>query len=408
MTGVFLAFDIILFYVFFELTLVPLFFLIGIWGGPERRYAARKFFIYTLAGSVVTFLGLLAVVMVCWNRPAPNTPPTLTFSIPELVQIFNANLRSADGIAADRAFYQSFQFWVFLAMTAGFAIKVPLFPVHTWLPLAHVEAPTAGSVLLAGVLLKMGTYGFMRLCLPLAPDASIAYGVPLLGSLAVVGIIYGALCAKAQDDIKKLVAYSSVSHLGFCILGMFALNSAGLTGSLMQMINHGLSTGALFLLVGMIYERYHTRLIADYSGLGAKLKAITFCMVFISLSSVGLPGLNGFVGEALVFFGMFETRSVLAVLGTAGIILGAWYLITMLRDVFFGELKEPHHDGGDVSDIKPREIAALAPIMALCLLLGVYPQPVLDSMKSDVGVVAKILKDRQNVAAQSQLAQRDD
>jgi NADH-quinone oxidoreductase subunit M len=293
-------------------------------------------------------------------------------------------------------------------MTAGFAIKVPLFPVHTWLPLAHVEAPTAGSVLLAGVLLKMGTYGFMRLCLPLAPDASIAYGVPLLGSLAVVGIIYGALCAKAQDDIKKLVAYSSVSHLGFCILGMFALNSAGLTGSLMQMINHGLSTGALFLLVGMIYERYHTRLIADYSGLGAKLKAITFCMVFISLSSVGLPGLNGFVGEALVFFGMFETRSVLAVLGTAGIILGAWYLITMLRDVFFGELKEPHHDGGDVSDIKPREIAALAPIMALCLLLGVYPQPVLDSMKSDVGVVAKILKDRQNVAAQSQLAQRDD
>src|SRR5260370_1219195 len=236
----------------------------------------------------------------------------------------------------------------------------------------------------------------MRLCLPLAPDASIALGVPVIGALSVIGIIYGAMCAKAQDDIKKLVAYSSVSHLGFCTLGMFALNSAGLTGSLMQMINHGLSTGALFLIVGMIYERYHTRLIAEYGGLGAKLKSITFCMVFISLSSVGLPGLNGFVGEALVFFGMFETRKRLAVLGTAGIILGAWYLITMLRQVFFGELKEPHHDRPEVKDLTPREIATLAPIMALCLLLGVYPQPILDSVKPDIDVVAKILKDRRD------------
>ncbi len=395
MTGVFLAFDIILFYVFFELTLVPLFFLIGIWGGPERRYAARKFFIYTLAGSVVTFLGLLAVVMVCYHK---STPHTLTFSIPELVAQFNSLVRNADNVgnAAEQTFYQSFQCWVFLAMMAGFAIKVPLFPVHTWLPLAHVEAPTAGSVLLAGVLLKMGTYGFLRLCLPLAPDASITIGVPLIGTLSVIGIIYGALCAKAQDDIKKLVAYSSVSHLGFCTLGLFALNSAGLTGSLMQMINHGLSTGALFLLVGMIYERYHTRMIADYGGLGSKLKSITFCMVFISLSSVGLPGLNGFVGESLVFFGMFETRKVLAVLGTAGIILGAWYLMTMLRQVFFGDLKEPHTEGHEVQDISPREIATLAPIMALCLLLGVYPQPVLDSMKPDIDVVANILRERQD------------
>ncbi|MBI3821680.1 MAG: NADH-quinone oxidoreductase subunit M [Planctomycetes bacterium] len=360
LTGVFLAFDIILFYVFFELTLVPLFFLIGIWGGPERRYAARKFFIYTLAGSVVTLLGLLAVVAVCYHKTGDHV---LTFSIPELVTIFNNLLRSAEA-TGDRAFFQSFQFWVFLAMMTGFAIKVPLFPVHTWLPLAHVEAPTAGSVLLAGVLLKMGTYGFLRLCLPLAPDASITIGVPLIGALSVVGIIYGALCARAQDDIKKLVAYSSVSHLGFCTLGMFALNSTGLTGSLMQMINHGLSTGALFLIVGMIYERYHTRMMGDYSGLGAKLKGITFCMVFISLSSVGLPGLNGFVGEALVFFGMFETGKVLAILGTAGIILGAWYLMTMLRQVFFGELKEPHVEGHEVRDITPREIAALAPIMA--------------------------------------------
>jgi NADH-quinone oxidoreductase subunit M len=392
--GVFLAFDIILFYVFFELTLVPLFFLIGIWGGPERRYAARKFFIYTLAGSLITLIGLLAVVVVVYQKSSPHV---LTFSIPDLVATFNANLKAAVG--EERAFYETFQFWVFLALMAGFAIKVPLFPVHTWLPLAHVEAPTAGSVLLAGVLLKMGTYGFMRLSLPLTPDAAIAIGVPVIGVLSVLAIIYGALCAKAQDDIKKLVAYSSVSHLGFCTLGMFALNSAGLTGSLMQMINHGLSTGALFLIVGMLYERYHTRMIAEYGGLGSKLKVITFCMVFISLSSVGLPGLNGFVGEALVFFGMFETRKVLAILGTAGIILGAWYLITMLRQVFFGELKEPHHEGHEISDITPREIGTLAPIMALCLLIGVYPQPILDSVKPDIDVVAEILKDRKKTLA---------
>jgi NADH-quinone oxidoreductase subunit M len=400
LVGVFLSFDIILFYVFFEMTLVPLFFLIGIWGGPERRYAARKFFIYTLAGSLITFLGLIAVVMVCYYK---SDAKVLTFSIPELVMQFNTLLTNAHNVGNKNEieFFQSFQFWVFLAMMAGFAIKVPLFPVHTWLPLAHVEAPTAGSVLLAGVLLKMGTYGFMRLCLPLAPDASIQYGVPLIGTLSVIGIIYGALCAKAQDDIKKLVAYSSVSHLGFCTLGMFALNSTGLTGSLMQMINHGLSTGALFLIVGMLYERYHTRLIADYGGLGSKLKLITFCMVFICLSSVGLPGLNGFVGESLVFFGMFETRSgsVLAVVGTAGIILGAWYLMTLLRDVFFGELKEPSHDGHAIEDITPREIATLAPIMALCLLLGVYPQPILDSVKPDIDVVANILKGRKEALA---------
>jgi NADH-quinone oxidoreductase subunit M len=409
LVGVFLAFDIILFYVFFELTLLPLFFLIGIWGGPERRYAARKFFIYTLAGSLITFLGILAVVMLCYYRTGATS---LTFSIPDLVAQFNVLLTNAHNVAAsgdprdleNYQFYQSFQFWVFLALMVGFAIKVPLFPVHTWLPLAHVEAPTAGSVLLAGVLLKMGTYGFLRLSLPLAPDAAIQYGVPLIGTLSVIAIIYGAYCAKGQDDIKKLVAYSSVSHLGFCTLGLFALNSAGLTGSLMQMINHGLSTGALFLIVGMLYERYHTRRIDDYGGLGTKLKLLTFCMVFISLSSVGLPGLNGFVGEALVFFGMFETRAVLAVLGTAGIILGAWYLITLLRDVFFGELKEPAHEG-QAPDIVPREIGALAPIMILCLVLGVYPQPVLDSVKPDIDVVSKILQDRRESLAKMDKAE---
>jgi len=321
------------------------------------------------------------------------------------VRIVNVNLQ--DPAPAARAFWQSFQFWVFLAMFAGFAIKVPLFPLHTWLPLAHVEAPTAGSVILAGVLLKMGTYGFLRLALPLTPDACISVGLPLVGVLSVIGIIYGALCALAQDDFKKLVAYSSVSHLGFCMLGMFALNSAGLTGSLLQMINHGLSTGGLFLLVGMLYERYHTRRIADYGGMGTKLKLLSFCMVFICLSSIGLPGLNGFVGETLVFFGMFDVRPVLAIVGTAGILLGAWYLMTLLKSVFFGPLKEPEHEGhGLIFDLNGREIATLAPIMALCLFLGLYPQPVIDVAKVDLDVVADIIKARQKMTIeQSPLAE---
>jgi NADH-quinone oxidoreductase subunit M len=394
MLGVFLAFDIILFYVFFELTLVPLFFLIGIWGGPERRHAARKFFIYTLAGSLITLLGVLAVVLVCYHQH-PQHPVTL--SIPELVRLVNGSLNAQAVI--DPVFWQLFQVWVFLALAAGFAVKVPLFPLHTWLPLAHVEAPTAGSVLLAGVLLKIGAYGFLRLCLPLAPDACISVGLPLIGTLAVVGIIYGALCALAQDDIKKLVAYSSVSHLGFCMLGMFALTTAGITGSLLQMINHGLSTGALFLLVGMLYERYHTRKIADYGGMGARLGLLATVFVFISLSSIGLPGLNGFVGETLCFFGMFEVNRALAVVGTSGIVLGAWYLLTLVRRVFFGPLREPEAEGhGPVGDLNVREWAALGPIMVLCVVLGVYPQPVIDAARPDIEVVSDILKARRDNA----------
>jgi NADH-quinone oxidoreductase subunit M len=392
MLGVFLSFDIILFYVFFELTLVPLFFLIGIWGGPERRYAARKFFLYTLVGSLVTLLGLLAVVVAVYHESG-----RLTFSIPELVE--RANALYAGGQ------WGRFQFWLFLGMIAGFAIKVPLFPVHTWLPLAHTEAPTAGSVLLAGVLLKLGTYGFLRLALPLAPEAAWTVGVPLIGTLSVIAISYGAFCARAQDDIKKLVAYSSVSHLGFCTLGLFALNVAGLTGGLLQMINHGLSTGALFLLVGMLYERYHTRRIADYGGMAARLGWLSAAFVFVSLSSVGLPGLNGFIGEALVFFGMFDLQPGYAILGTAGIILGAWYLFTMLLRVFFGTLKEPEHDGHEVHDLNGREVATLAPILALCLLLGVYPQPVIESMKPDVQVVANILENARPTVAPQPIAQ---
>jgi NADH-quinone oxidoreductase subunit M len=391
MLGVFVSFDIVLFYIFFELTLVPLFFLIGIWGGPERRHASRKFFIYTLAGSLITLLGLLAVVVVVAQRSEAHR---FIFSIPDLI----AEMQHLQTPGVEREFWSSFQFWVFLAMMAGFAIKVPLFPVHTWLPLAHTEAPTAGSVLLAGVLLKLGTYGFLRLTLPLAPEAAWSVGLPLIGTLSVIAISYGAFCARAQDDIKKLVAYSSVSHLGFCTLGLFALNAAGLTGGLLQMINHGLSTGALFLLVGMLYERYHTRQMSDYSGMASRLGWLAAAFVFISLSSVGLPGLNGFIGEALVFFGMFDVRPGYAIFGSAGIILGAWYLFTMLRGVFFGALKEPAHDADHpIADLNSREIATLGPILILCLVLGVYPQPVIDSMKPDVQIVANILQGARNL-----------
>jgi NADH-quinone oxidoreductase subunit M len=414
MVGVFVAFDIILFYVFFELSLVPLFFLIGIWGGPQRQYAARKFFIYTLAGSLLTLLGVIGIAVIV---PQMDSGKKLTFAIPELVanvDTLNSELpkdvRALEAVPADANtkalldaahdrldYWRRVQLWVFVAMMCGFAIKVPMVPVHTWLPLAHVEAPTAGSVLLAGVLLKIGVYGFLRLCVPLAPDVSLSFGTPVLGSLAVVGILYGAFCALAQDDVKKLVAYSSVSHLGYCMLGLFALNEVGLTGSLLQMINHGLSTGALFLLVGMLYERYHTRKMADYGGMGARLHLLAAFMVFIAMSSAGLPGLNGFLGEWLVLSGMYDFQGyevsgvLLASLAACGVVLGAWYLLTMLRQVFFGPLKEPRHDGhGPIADLNGRELAAIVPIAVLCLALGVYPKPFFDTVRPDIAVVARI------------------
>ncbi len=374
LVGVFCAFDLVLFYVFFEFTLIPLFFLIAIWGGPQRRYAAVKFFLYTLAGSMITLIGLVSLVLTVSGQGL-STP----CSIPALAAWLQAHPLPAQT-----------QTILFLALAAGFLVKVPVFPFHTWLPLAHVEAPTAGSVLLAGVLLKLGTYGFLRLCLPFFPAACQTVGLPLIGVLSVIGIIYGSLCALAQRDIKKLVAYSSVAHLGFCMLGLFALNAEGITGSVLQMINHGLSTGALFLLVGMIYERYHTRQLDDLGGLATRLPLLACGLVFISMSSIGLPGLNGFIGEVLSLAGMFQRHPLYAVLGATGVVLGAWYLLSMLQHAFFGPLKEPQHGEEHVTDINLRELLALGPIAVLCLWIGVHPAQVLELFKPEVVAVVSV------------------
>ena len=395
--GVFAAQDIILFYVFFEFTLIPLFFMVGIWGGNDRRWAARKFFIYTLAGSVLTFLGLLAIVL-SYSWMSGRTE--LTFSIPVLTNGISHLLATS---SEAQAYWGSVSPWIFLALFAGFAIKVPLFPFHTWLPLAHVEAPTAGSVLLAGVLLKIGSYGFLRFALPLVPEACFLF-FNLIGILSVVGIIYGALLALAQDDIKKLVAYSSVSHMGYCLLGLFALNGVGITGGLLQMINHGLSTGALFAIVGMLYERYHTRDIDAYRGMARKYPVMTFFLLVVVFSSIGLPGLNGFTGEILSLMGMFRSSPLFAVLSLSGIILGAWYMLYLVQRTFFGKLREPaledhggagHHAHGGahaaLHDLNARELFALVPVVALIVWIGVAPQFFISRMEPSISQVVEQL-----------------
>ncbi len=378
--GVFCSFDLLLFYVFFEFTLIPLFFLVGIWGGPLRKYAAGKFFIYTLGGSLITLLGLVSLSLMVHQETGLATP----FSIPDLAQALMSHRLSP-----------TVQYTLFLMIAAGFMVKVPLFPFHTWLPLAHVEAPTAGSVLLAGVLLKLGSYGFLRLLLPMLPDACRNIGTPLIATLSVFGIIYGSLCALSQNDIKKLVAYSSVAHLGFCMLGLFALNVEGITGGVLQMINHGLSTGALFCLVGMFYERYHTRQLSELGGLATQLPRLGVLMVFTVFASIGLPGLNGFVGEVLALAGMFKVDMLYSALGALGVVLGAWYLLGVLQKAFFGPVQLPHaHDGHaeDVPDLNAREILTLAPLLALCLYLGLFPQRLIELIRPDVEGVVHVYK----------------
>ncbi|HVX13193.1 MAG TPA: NADH-quinone oxidoreductase subunit M [Pirellulales bacterium] len=386
--GVFTARDIILFYVFFEFTLIPLFFLIGIWGSEDRRYAAIKFFLFTLGGSLLTFLGLVAIVL--WNRYYVE-PHVMTFSIETLQRNLSEHPIS---------FYP--QLLLFLALFAGFAIKVPLFPLHTWLPLAHTQAPTAGSVILAGVLLKIGGYGFLRFNLPMLPEATAAC-IPWLLWLSVAGIVYGALLALAQTNIKKLIAYSSVSHLGFCMLGTFALNKPSLYGGVLQMINHGLSTGGLFAIVGMIYERYHTREIADLGGLARRLPLLATFMALFTMSSIGLPGMNGFAGEFLILLGMFQRGYAeaplvyagqwlaIAVLAVSGVVLGAWYMLWLFERVFFHRLREPvHHEGPPIRDMSPREVLALAPLLVFVFWIGLFPQHFLAPMEKDLDQVLAV------------------
>src|SRR5687767_10592242 len=341
MLGVFLSLDLFLFFVFWESMLIPMYFVIGVWGGANRIYAAIKFVLYTMAGSALMLVAILALY---YQHGAATG--VFTFDLPML-----ARYVLEPGLS---------QNLMFLAFALAFAIKVPLFPFHTWLPDAHVEAPTAGSVILAGVLLKMGTYGFLRFCLPLFPDATMTFG-PLIFALAVIGIVYGAWVSTVQADLKKLVAYSSVSHLGFVMLGLFTLNQQGMVGGLIQMINHGLSTGALFLMVGMIYERRHTRLISEFGGLWKVIPAFPALFLLVTLSSLGLPGLNGFVGEFLVLLGAFQISFWLAAVAASGIIFAAVYLLWMYQRVIFGEIT--HEANRQLRDLSPREWALVIPVV---------------------------------------------
>lgn len=371
MIGVFVALDFFLFYVFWEVMLVPMYLLIGVWGGQRRIYAAIKFFLYTMVGSVLMLVAIIILYLI--NGAS-------TFDFPAiLASVHSGNL----------ALSPSQQHWLFLAFFFAFAIKVPLFPLHTWLPDAHVEAPTAGSVILAGILLKMGTYGIVRFCLPLFPEATREL-TPLISLLAVVGIVYGALVAMVQTDIKKLVAYSSVSHLGFVVLGIFALNEQGLQGAMYQMLNHGISTGALFLLVGMIYDRRHTRLIDEFGGLAAPLPVFSTIFMIVTFSSIGLPMLNGFVGEFLILLGAFDANVSFAVVATSGVVLSAVYMLWVYQRVIFGEVTNPKNKA--LTDLDFREKLVLIPLVVLIFWMGIYSESFLRKMDGSVNQVLQHFK----------------
>jgi len=358
MLGVFVSLDTFLFYVFWEVMLIPMYFLIGIWGGPRRVYAAVKFFLYTLLGSVLMLVGILALYV--------------QYAALTGVETFDIRLLQAMGTWPD---WMALQSWVWLAFFLGFAIKVPMFPFHTWLPDAHVEAPTAGSVLLAGVLLKMGTYGFLRFSLPMLPDATRRFA-PYVLALCIIGVVYGAMVALVQKDWKKLVAYSSVSHLGFCMLGIFALNYQGLTGGVLQMVNHGLATGALFLLVGVVYERRHSRLLEDYGGLAKVMPRFAVVFMIMTLSSIGMPLIpgNGFTGEWTILVGVFRLPSkAWAVLGATGLVLGAAYMLWLYQRTMFGKITR--EENRKLADLSAREFAYLLPLVVLSFWIGIRPEP---------------------------------
>lgn len=373
MLGVFLSLDMILFYLFWEVVLVPMYFLIGVWGGERRIYAAVKFFLYTVVGSLLMLAAMIGLYFIHGQATG-----NFTFDIVTITQ----------NVATRAIISPEAQTWLFLAFALAFMIKVPLFPLHTWLPDAHVEAPTAGSVILAAVLLKMGTYGLIRFNLPLFPEACHKFAVPII-ILSVIGIIYGALVAMVQPDLKKLVAYSSVSHLGFVVLGIFSFTDKGLEGALYQMLNHGISTGALFLFVGMIYERRHTRLISEFGGLVTPMPLYAVLFVFTCLSSAGLPMLNGFVGEFLILLGSFISQHnvVYTALAATGVILSAVYLLWMLQRVVFGEITNPKN--AKLEDMNTREIVMVAPLIVLMVIMGVAPNLFLRSMHADMEKVQK-------------------
>ncbi len=361
MIGTFAALDLVLFYVFWEAMLVPMYLLIGIWGSQNRLYATIKFFVYTFAASVLMLLAILYVYLHDGN----------TFDYPKAREALSVTPEAAR--------------WLFLAFAVAFAVKVPMFPLHTWLPDAHTEAPTAGSVILAGVLLKMGTFGFFRYALPLFPEAALSFR-GIIAVLAVVGVLYGAMMSFVQTDMKRLVAYSSVSHLGFVMLGLMALSAEALTGSVYQMLNHGISTGALFLMVGLLYERRHTRQISEFGGLGKSTPVIAAVFVVVTLSSIGLPGTNGFVGEFLILSGTWLSRlhapSWMAALAAVGVILGAVYMLLLVQRLFFGPIHK--EENRSLPDMSVREGFVLAPMIALILVMGLLPQPFLEPMKPAV------------------------
>ena len=361
MLGAFMALDFLLFFLFWEVMLVPMYFLIGIWGSANRLYSAIKFFLYTLVGSVVMLLGILALYF--YNHTLTGV---YTFDVTQFHKL---------------AVPYDVQWWVFLAFFLGFAIKVPMFPFHTWLPDAHTDAPTAGSVILAAVLLKMGTYGFLRFSLPILPDATRHF-VPMMVLLSIIGIVYGALVALAQKDWKRLVAYSSVSHMAVVMLGMFALNPVGITGSIIQQLNHGISTGALFLLVGIVYERRHTREISEYGGLSKVMPVYAAIFLVMTMSSIGLPTLNGFIGEFLILQGVFVASKVWAAFAASGVVLGAAYMLYLYQRTMFGKIENPKNER--LLDLSQREFATFAPLLILAVWMGIYPAPFLRRLEKSV------------------------
>jgi NADH-quinone oxidoreductase subunit M len=380
MIGVFVSLDLFLFYVFWEVMLIPMYLLIGVWGNPARRvYAAIKFFLFTMFGSLL----MLVAIMVLYFHYGKTTG-TYTF---DLLKMYGTSIPF------------NMQFWMFLAFGLAFAIKVPMFPFHTWLPDAHTEAPTVGSVILAAVLLKMGTYGFLRFNMPMFPEAA-HYFVPLFSILAVIGIVYGALVSMVQKDLKRLIAFSSVSHLGFVMLGLFSFNMPGVQGGIIQMINHGLSTGALFLIVGVIYERRHTRMISEFGGLCTPMPVYAIIFMIVTLSSIGLPGLNGFVGEFLILLGAFQANKVYAIIAASGVIFAACYMLWMFQRVVFGQVTNEKNK--DLKDLSWREIAIFAPLILFIVWIGVYPSTFLDKTKASTeNFLANMAKAKSTQVSQS-------